>query len=181
MPPTAAEAADEIPTAEDLDRRALDCMRKAVGKKLKLVTAESCTGGALAALLTDLESVSHVFERGYVVYSDEAKTQCLDVDPASLEREGAVSARVAREMAEGALAGSNAHVCVSITGYAGPTDDGGEEGHVFLCGRSGEGAGVAREHHFGPRGRDDVRRLAMASALEILEQLVEGHEPQDET
>jgi len=89
--------------------------------KLKLVTAESCTGGLLAAACTDLAGSSDWFERGFVTYSNEAKTELLDVQAQLLLSEGAVSEAVARAMVLGALAHSHAQVAVAVTGVAGPT------------------------------------------------------------
>jgi nicotinamide-nucleotide amidase len=90
-------------------------------KKLKLVTAESCTGGLIAAACTNLAGSSAWFERGFVTYSNAAKTELLGVDEALLLRDGAVSAGVALAMVQGALAQSHAQVAVSVTGVAGPS------------------------------------------------------------
>ena len=89
--------------------------------KLKLVTAESCTGGMIAAACTDLAGSSDWFERGFVTYSNDAKTELLDVQAQLLLSEGAVSEAVARAMVRGALAHSHAQVAVAVTGVAGPT------------------------------------------------------------
>ena len=89
--------------------------------KLKLVTAESCTGGMIAAACTDLAGSSDWFERGFVTYSNDAKTELLDVQAQLLLSEGAVSEAVARAMVLGALAHSHAQVAVAVTGVAGPT------------------------------------------------------------
>ncbi|WP_363260331.1 CinA family protein [Rhodoferax sp.] len=89
--------------------------------KLKLVTAESCTGGMIAAACTDLVGSSDWFERGFVTYSNDAKTELLDVPAQLLISEGAVSEAVARAMVRGALAHSHAQVAVAVTGVAGPT------------------------------------------------------------
>ena len=90
-------------------------------KKLKLATAESCTGGLIAGACTDLSGSSNWFERGFVSYSNEAKTDMLGVDAALIERHGAVSEEVARAMALGAVVHSHAQVAVAVTGVAGPT------------------------------------------------------------
>lgn len=86
-----------------------------------MATAESCTGGMIAAACTDLSGSSAWFERGYVTYSNAAKIECLDVDAALIATEGAVSEAVARAMAAGAVARSHADVAVAVTGVAGPT------------------------------------------------------------
>lgn len=92
-----------------------------IEKKLRLVTAESCTGGLIAATCTDLAGSSAWFERGFVTYSNDAKTELLDVPARLLVRAGAVCEGVARAMAQGALAHSHAQVAVAVTGVAGPT------------------------------------------------------------
>src|SRR6188508_1726744 len=122
-------------------------------KGLKLATAESCTGGLLAALLTDVSGRSHVFERGFVVYSDDAKCDLLGIARHKLERFGAVSAEIARAMALGALGNSRADIALSITGFAGPAGPDDEEGLVhFACARR-DSAALEWEKHFGPIGR----------------------------
>jgi nicotinamide-nucleotide amidase len=92
-----------------------------LAKKLKLVTAESCTGGLIAGACTDLAGSSNWFERGFVTYSNDAKTELLGVEERLLRRAGAVCEGVARAMVEGALAHSHAQVAVAVTGVAGPT------------------------------------------------------------
>jgi nicotinamide-nucleotide amidase len=101
-----------------LCRRLADLL---LAKELKLVTAESCTGGLIAAACTDLAGSSAWFERGFVTYSNDAKTELLGVETAFLQRDGAVSEAVARAMVLGALAHSHAQVAVAVTGVAGPT------------------------------------------------------------
>lgn len=113
-----------------LDHQALEANLTQISLQLKkhrhlLATAESCTGGMIAAACTDLSGASDWFERGFVTYSNAAKTDMLGVPPALIEQEGAVSEAVARAMADGALAHSRAHVSLAVTGVAGPT--GGSE------------------------------------------------------
>jgi nicotinamide-nucleotide amidase len=154
--------------------RADAVLELAKARKLSLAAAESCTGGLLAALLTDVPGCSHLFERGFVTYSEDAKAEMLGVDRARLERFGAVSREIARDMAQGALNHSHADVAVSITGYAGPTDDGGEEGLVhFACAHRG-GPMSDREEHFGRLGRAEVRKSALQTALELIETALHG-------
>ncbi|MEZ5715111.1 MAG: CinA family protein [Paracoccaceae bacterium] len=134
-----------------------------------IATAESCTGGLVAAALTDIPGSSDVVERGFVTYSNAAKVEMLGVAPATLDRFGAVSEEVAREMAEGALAHSHAQLAVSITGIAGP---GGSEhkpeGRVcFGLARDGR-VTDSETQEFGPRGRDWVRKAARDHALFLL-------------
>ena len=136
---------------------------------ITFVTAESCTGGMVAAALTDIAGASDVFERGFVTYSNAAKTAMLGVSVTTLDRFGAVSQEVARQMAEGALARSGAQMAVSVTGIAGP---GGSEfkpeGRVcFGLMRHGQQA-MTETVEFGPLGRGAVRLAARDRALALL-------------
>ena len=136
-----------------------------------IATAESCTGGLVSALLTEIAGSSAVVDRGFVTYSNEAKQDMLGVSASLLETHGAVSEPVARAMAEGALAHSRAHVTVAITGVAGP-GGGSEQKPVglvhFACARRG-GQTQAIERRFGDLGRTEVRRAALLCALDLLE------------
>lgn len=134
---------------------------------LTVATAESCTGGFISALLTDVDGLSHCFERGFAVYTDEAKAEMLGVDPMAIERHGAVSGEVAAAMALGALAHSRAGVAVSVTGYAGPAGP-HEQGLVHLFALRRGGRTIARECHFGNCGRSACRIRAACAALEML-------------
>ncbi len=135
---------------------------------LKLATAESCTGGLIVASLTEIAGSSDVVERGFVTYSNEAKTELLGVPAALIAEMGAVSAEVAEAMAEGALAQSHADAAVSVTGIAGP--GGGTEekpvGLVYLgaCRRGGSPRHLRRVFT-GNRGA--VRRAALEEALDL--------------
>lgn len=153
----------------ELEQQASKVLREAEKRGMQIATAESCTGGALAALLTDVEGLSHVFDRGFAVYCNEAKSDCLGIAPGIIEREGAVSRRVAAEMAQGALAHSRADVAVGITGNAGPAGPDDEEGLVFICAMNRAGKHRIAEHHFGAEGRARVRMKALASALELID------------
>lgn len=137
---------------------------------LKVATAESCTGGLVAAALTDIAGSSEIFDRGFVTYSNNAKSEMLGVPAAVIAKHGAVSAEVARAMAEGALAHSEADIAIAITGIAGPSGGTKEKpvGLVhFACARRGS---VLRhlEKHYGDIGRDNVRTASVATALELL-------------
>lgn len=136
---------------------------------LTLATAESCTGGLVAAALTEIAGSSDVFECGFVTYSNAAKCEMLGVSAQTLAHHGAVSEAVAREMAEGALAHSAAALAVSVTGIAGP---GGSEhkpeGRVCF-GLAAQGKPTRTEtREFGALGRAEVRKAATAHALALL-------------
>ena len=151
---------------EEATRRLL---AKASERDLRLATAESCTGGMLASLLTDVQGVAHAFERGFVTYSNEAKCEMLGVPPDLIEKEGAVSKAVALAMAEGALERSRANIALSITGFA---DSGDEPGLVhFACARAGRST-AHREEHFGARGRGATRIACMKVAVEMMTEML---------
>ncbi len=136
---------------------------------LKLATAESCTGGLISGCLTAVAGSSDVFERGFVTYTNEAKHDMLGVDPSLFDTHGAVSEELARAMAEGALARSNAQISVAVTGIAGPTGGSAEKpvGLVHIvCARDGADT-LHRRHVFGG-GRDDVRARTVSAALEMV-------------
>lgn len=139
-------------------------------REWRLATAESCTGGLIAALFTEIAGVSDVFERGFVTYSNAAKVGVLNVDLETLTRHGAVSAEVAREMAAGARRASAADIAVAVTGVAGPGGGSVEKpvGLVYI-GLAAPGAPPeARAFRFGDIGRSAVRRRTVAEALAML-------------
>lgn len=140
---------------------------------LRIATAESCTGGMIAAALTAIAGSSDVFERGFVTYSNEAKAELLGIPMALILEHGAVSEPVARAMAEGALAHSAADVAVSVTGIAGP--GGGSPakpvGLVFI-GAAGGGEETAVERHVFAGDRDSVRHASAHAALDLLSRRV---------
>ncbi len=155
----------------NLARLTLD---EARSRRLKIATAESCTGGLIAGLLTEIAGSSDVVERGFIVYSNRAKEEVLGVPGDLIADMGAVSEPVARLMAEGALAESRANLAVAVTGIAGP--GGGTPlkpvGLVHLA--------VARENRpilhqamrFGDVGRSEVRRLTIVEALEMVRKMM---------
>ena len=157
---------------DHLDEQAERLMRAVCDRELRLATAESCTGGMLAALLTDIEGCGHGFDRGFVTYSKEAKHELLGIPRDVLDKNDAVSEVVARAMAEGAINRSQADLAVAVTGFAGPAGDGCEEGlvHVALARRSGPTE--HREEHFGAIGRGAVRVKSLKVMLEMLEQAI---------
>jgi nicotinamide-nucleotide amidase len=160
----------------DLIARATALIARYREAGLMIATAESCTGGLIAALLTEIPGSSAVVERGFVVYSNAAKQELLGVPALTLKRHGAVSEEMARAMAEGALKASRADVAVSVTGVAGP--DGGTAakpvGLVHLaCARRGAPT-VAREERFGDIGRDAVRLASVRVGLDLLQGALRG-------
>jgi nicotinamide-nucleotide amidase len=161
---------------EKLDRLAEELMNRLCDAKLMIATAESCTGGMFAALLTDIKGCSHGFDRGFVTYSKDAKTGLLGIEPSLLDENDAVSEAVARAMAEGALNRSKAYVALGITGFAGPADDGCEEGlvHVALARRNGPT--MHRAEHFGAIGRGPVRVKSLEVMLDMLNQALDAHD-----
>ena len=155
-----------------LARRVLDAC---FARKLKIATAESCTGGLIAGALTEIAGSSDVFERGFVTYSNEAKHDLLDVPDQLLAEHGAVSAEVAEAMALGALEHSRAHFALSVTGIAGP-DGGSADKPVglvhFGLAQSERPTLLVRKHFTSATGkllsRADIRRHAVLTGLQIL-------------
>lgn len=135
----------------------------------RIATAESCTSGLVAAAITDVAGSSDIFDRGFVTYSNAAKIAMLGVSPETLTRVGAVSEDVAREMADGALARSDATLAVSVTGIAGP---GGSEhkpeGRVCFGLAAKSHPTISQTVEFGPQGRSAVRTLSRDHALSML-------------
>jgi nicotinamide-nucleotide amidase len=142
-------------------------------RKLKVAAAESCTGGLLAAVLTEIAGSSDVFERGFVTYSNEAKQTMLGVAPAVLESFGAVSRETAEAMARGALARAPVDLAVAVTGIAGPGGAvaGKPVGLVHFAAASRSGELLPRERRYGAIGRTEVRCAAVAEALAMLREL----------
>jgi len=145
-------------------------------RQLKLVTAESCTGGWVAQAVTSVSGSSDWFERGFVTYSDEAKKELLGVRAETVSRYGAVSEETAGEMAAGALSHSRAQVAVAVTGVAGPTGGTKEKPVGMVClawSRKGEAVERLTRHFQGDR--ESVRRQSVIVALEgLLDRLGEG-------
>jgi len=155
---------------EERDLAAAEALLAACREQnLRLVTAESCTGGLIAALLTAIPGSSEVFERGFVTYSNAAKSELLGVRPETLASFGAVSEEVAREMARGALGAAPADLALAVTGIAGPGGGSAEKpvGLVWF-GLARRGAVWAARCHFGG-GREEVRRAAMRHGIELLQ------------
>jgi nicotinamide-nucleotide amidase len=162
--------------APDLVERTADLIALYRQRGLKLATAESCTGGLVAGLLTEIPGSSAVVERGFVVYSNEAKEELLGVPKPTLAAFGAVSEETARAMAEGAVAHSHADFAVAITGVAGP--DGGTPekpvGLVWFACAGRRGGAVALERRYGPLSRTEIRLASVRTALELFERAANG-------
>ena len=152
---------------EDLARRVLYACRR---RGLRLATAESCTGGLIAAALTEIPGSSDVVDRGFVTYSNVAKQEMLGVLASTLDLFGAVSSQTAADMATGAVAGSHAGVAVSVTGIAGPAGGSADKpvGLVwFGVAVAGEPV-VTHKREFEDKGRSFIRREAVATALKLV-------------
>ena len=146
---------------------------------LHVATAESCTGGLVAAALTEIAGSSDVVDRGFVTYSDDAKRAMLGVPAATLKRYGAVSAQTAKAMAAGALKNSRADLAVSITGIAGPGGGSKQKpvGLVYFAAAGRDGRRIARKRLYGKIGRRRVRQRSVAEALALLQRLARPARP----
>lgn len=153
----------------DIQHLAQQIVATSTARGLMLATAESCTGGLVAAALTAVPGSSAALDRGFVTYSNEAKQQMLDVPEDMLIAHGAVSEPTARAMAQGAVARSRAAVSVAVTGVAGP-GGGSAEKPVGLVHFAAQGPGglIHRRETFGDLGRDAVRLAAVRVALDML-------------
>ncbi|MEM7425070.1 MAG: CinA family protein [Pseudomonadota bacterium] len=139
----------------------------------RLATAESCTGGLIAAVLTDVAGSSAVLERTFVTYSNEAKTEMLGVDAGLIASDGAVSERVARAMAEGALTNSNAAISVSCTGVAGPGGGSAEKpvGLVHVAAARADMPTYHERCQFEDTGRAGIRIATVLTIFEIVKSM----------
>jgi nicotinamide-nucleotide amidase len=164
---------------EELRAAAVKLLDLCKGKELTLATAESCTGGLVAATLSEIPGSSLVLDRGFVTYSNKAKQQMLGVTPATIDVYGAVSIECAEEMAKGALAHASVDLAISITGIAGPTGAvlGKPIGLVYFCAASRSGRVIAHERKYIDIGRSNVRRQSVLQALSMLQELAEKEEP----
>ena len=150
-----------------LDTLVQQVLGEACERRLRLSTAESCTGGLLASVLTDVPGRSHAFERGFITYTDDAKAQLLDVPLEMIKRNDAVSEPVARAMAEGALENSQADIAVSVTGYAAGSPPQGRAGLVYLAAARRGRPTITRKQEYGDIGRERVREQAVVAGLEL--------------
>jgi nicotinamide-nucleotide amidase len=166
--------------SSDLLRDAQALLVELQSGSLKLATAESCTGGLLAALLTEIPGASATLERGLVTYSNAAKRALLGVEARLIEDAGAVSADVARAMAEGALAHAPVDIAIAVTGIAGP--DGGSAakpvGLVYLAVARRGHPTQTRECRFGSIGRTEIRLASVREAVALARAVLASPGPQ---
>jgi nicotinamide-nucleotide amidase len=159
---------------DDLRKAAVSLLDTLRAQNRKLVTAESCTGGLVAAALTEIPGSSDVLERGFVTYSNAAKESDLGVNSTTLRNHGAVSAETAEAMARGALDASPADLSVAITGIAGPAGGSAEKpvGLVHFAAASRDGKVLRREIRFGDIGRSEVRRRSALAAMDLIREIL---------
>ena len=158
---------------EDLTATAETLLATLRARKLMLATAESCTGGLIAGVLTEIAGSSDVVERGFVTYSNEAKNELIGVPMAMIRERGAVSKEVALAMAAGALGHSRADIAVAVTGVAGPGGGSAAKpvGLVHLAAERRGRAPIHRECRFGEIGRHGIRMATVAVALDMVDEL----------
>nr|WP_298104134.1 CinA family protein [uncultured Shinella sp.] len=155
---------------EDIEDTARSIVADFAEKKLLIATAESCTAGLIAGVITEIPGSSNVFDRGFVTYSNEAKREMIGVANATLKAHGAVSRPTALEMAQGAIGNSGANISIAVTGIAGP-GGGTEEKPVGLVHLAAARTGretLHREMRYGDIGRNAVRLATVRTALEML-------------
>lgn len=169
---------------EDVQNLAEEVLERARRLGLMIATAESCTGGLVAAALTSIAGSSDVFERGFVTYSNEAKAEMLGIDPALIRLHGAVSREVAQAMAKGALGRSRAKLSVAVTGIAGPGGGSLDKPVGLVHFAAARVAGhpseskftiIHREERFGEIGRAEVRAKSVDIALSLLIRTAESN------
>ncbi len=153
-------------------KQASELLEALKGKRLKLTTAESCTGGMLSALITEISGSSAVFEGGFVTYSNQSKINLLGVNYELIETHGAVSAEVANEMVAGALKKTSADIAIAITGIAGPTGGTKEKpvGLVYIA--VGRKDGVTCTENIFNGTRQQIRVESISKALEMLGKII---------
>lgn len=159
----------------DLIAKVQKILKTAERKNLKITCAESCTGGLLSALFTEVAGSSKVFERGFITYSNQAKTDLLQVSENLLAKHGAVSPETAAAMAKGATKNSQAQIAIAITGIAGPDGASKEKpiGLVYIATyNKNSDQAIVRKFNFSG-DRSEVRKSAVAAALEMVEGVLE--------
>ncbi|MDD9899661.1 MAG: CinA family protein [Alphaproteobacteria bacterium] len=161
---------------QDIHDQAKQLVADASEKRLGVTTAESCTGGLIAACITDIPGSSDMFDRGFVTYSNDAKMAQISVDRKTLADFGAVSAETAIEMAEGALRNSHADIAVAVTGIAGPTGNTDEKPvglvYIALVSSKDRNNPVISKHQF-DGDRHAIRLSTVKEALQALEREIE--------
>jgi nicotinamide-nucleotide amidase len=157
-----------------LIRQAEELLAAARARGMMIATAESCTGGLIAGLLTEIAGSSDVVDRGFVTYSNDAKEVMLGVPRDLLDAHGAVSEPIAAAMAQGALAHSRARLAVAVTGIAGPGGGSADKpvGLVYIAAMREGGTAVVERHLFGDIGRQQVRLATVEAALTLLKSLI---------
>lgn len=163
------------PLLSDEDEHRLDQILRALrDRALTLATAESCTGGLLSSLFTDVEGCGHIFEAGFVTYSNEAKSRFLGIDAELIERRGAVSREVALAMAEGARERSGADIALATTGFTGKAGADGEAGLVHFACAIRDRPTFHAERHFHTEERGKARRRALSEAIVMLQNALDA-------
>lgn len=154
----------------DIEDQARRIVSDFSARGLMVATAESCTGGLIAGALTEISGSSAVVDRGFVTYTNQAKTDLLGVTEATLATHGAVSKETALQMVHGALFRSRAWAAVAVTGIAGPGGGSADKpvGLVHLAARSRSGTVLHREMRYGDIGRTEVRLATVRTALQML-------------
>ncbi len=158
----------------ELVTTANDILNSLRARGLKLVTAESCTGGTIAGVVTEIAGSSEVFDRGYVTYSNLAKIEMLGVEKTLLDAHGAVSSEVAEAMARGAITASGVDVSVAVTGIAGPGGGSDDKpvGLVYLAAATRDGRLISERQDFADIGRGNVREETVKAALALVLRIV---------
>jgi nicotinamide-nucleotide amidase len=169
-PSFSSQSAERVAFSSEVLLLAERILEKCRARGWRIATAESCTGGLLAAALTAIPGSSDVVERGFVTYSNEAKTELLGVPPATIARFGTVSAETAEAMAKGALARAPVDLAVAVTGIAGPGGgSAGKPAGLVLFGLARRSGAARSERRLFPGDRGAVREKALLAALELLD------------
>ena len=151
-----------------------DLMHLCIEHKVKIASAESCTGGLLSSSITHISGASNYFDRGFISYSNSSKISILGVSPRSIEKFGAVSVEVAQEMAIGAIKNSKADYSIAITGIAGPGGSEAKPEGLVCFGVAKQSSSSTFVKNFGPIGRDKVRLNSCRKGLNILVQFIKS-------
>ena len=169
----------EVALADSLKTRSEAIVKLAHERQMTLATVESCTAGTFAHLLSQAEGASEVLHGGFIVYTKENKTAAVGVPPELLEKHTAVSAEVAKAMAEGGLERCPATIVAAITGVAGPEpdEDGNPVGLVFVAAAARDGRTKVARREFGKTGKESICGAAMGAALDLVEELLQAHVP----